>query len=580
MDISRIRNNYKLLEKAIWIIALPFLLFISSLRPFALLFVIIWMIFRPVISGQKWRRTSLDIPILLIFITSLISIFTSIDVISSVYKFFQLLMYIALFYTVVNHIERENELRQLVSLALLVATLLSLVAIISYIVPFIGPYLKFKPLNQLVNLLMNLRIKLLDPGLGYQNSLAGFILFLLPVAFTLSIWGKWKKQHFGRYAILFAFFIMLTIPFITSSRGAVYALSMAFLSILIIKKPKIGLSLLIFLVFISIWFLPQIQNYFYSDFTFIARTYIWKSSIEMIRQFPFTGVGYGVYEIAYSYFLFPGSAQYTPFSRHAHNIFLQPAAETGILTMFIFIWLIFLILKESLLLIKRTAGYQQALSIGLFCSFIAFIFQGLIDSVNSGVRLGMLFWLMISIVFSLSRVNKGDYFKSEHNQQRLIKKVFGLRTKKAYLLPIILFTVIFGYNFYSFGSLLFNNVGNIFLYRSLNSEIIDKRKIDLKNRAVIYYQKAIDLPRSNYQPHKNLAKTYLDLGQTGKAFSELQQAQKIKSNDTFIHLYLANVYEYQGKKRLAKKEMRKSKEIAAGTFAGRDKPRIRWGIIN
>jgi putative inorganic carbon (HCO3(-)) transporter len=576
MNISGLRNNYKLIEKAIWIAALPFLLFAPSLRLFALIAVLLLLALRPVLSGRKWTRTPLDLPIILIAATGALSYFTSIDRAATAYKIYQLAMYLALYFTVVNHIEEENELRQLVSLAVLVSALLSLVALISWLVPAASRYFSVQPLQPLIALLIRLRNGLLDPGTGYQNSLGGFTLFLIPVAFSLAIWGS---KGYKRYLILSAFLLMAMIPFVTSSRGTLFGLLAAILALLIIKKPKTGIALLLAFAILAISFQSQIKRYLESDFTFIARTYIWQSSIEMIREFPITGVGLGAYETAYHYFQLPGANAYTPFSRHAHNIFLHPAAETGILSLLAFAWLLFLALREVFRLQRDSKGYQHALSLGLFCSLIGFLFQGLLDSVNAGVRLGMLFWLILALVMTQWKLKGAQ--TAEQQVAPAKRPVRPVRTgrQRLVLTVLVLLVLSLSVNLNYFRSSIDNNWGNIFYYRAKNKKASEDRRLLLRQIAIVHFDRAIALYYRNPLPHTNLALAYMETGEYEKACEESQHALDLQSDDVRTHLCLARVYLYQSKKAEARTELEKAKNLVAGSALRPEALKIRSGLI-
>ncbi len=574
MDIAHLRSNYKKIEIAVWIAALPFLLFVPRLRPLALAAVVVLLALRPWLSGNKWTRTPLDFPILLIAATGALSLLTSIDRPATTYKIYQLAMYLALYFTIVNHIEEEEELHQLVSLAILVSALLSLVALVSWLVPAATAYLPIQSLKLLLSPLLKLRNALLDPGTGYQNSLGGFTLFLMPVAFSLAVWGHKDSK---RYLMALAFILMMIIPFLTSSRGTLFGLFGAIFAFITIKKPKTGIAVLILIAGLTISFQSQLKTYLESDFTFIARVYIWQSSVDMIREFPLTGVGLGAYEAAYHYFQLPGAEMYTPFSRHAHNILLQPAAETGMLSLLAFGWLLFLALRATFRLQKYSTGYHHALSLGLFCSLIGFLFQGLIDSVNAGVRLGMLFWLIIALVMAEWKIRELGT-ETQSPKTRILKSVWS-RQKKL-VLPILAIGLLsLGVNLNYLRSNIDNNWGNIMFCRARKKGISKERQMHLLQGAAVHFNRAIALYNRNALPHRNLALIYLSTDEHEKAFEESQDALELAPDDIRAHLCLAQVYTYQSKKIEAQMELEEAKSLVLGSAVSPEALEIRSGLI-
>lgn len=90
------------------------------------------------------------------------------------------------------------------------------------------------------------------------------------------------------------------------------------------------------------------------------RLYIWQSSINMIKDYPLTGVGFGQFrEIYNSRYLSPLSPErYHP---HAHNSFLMMGAETGLISLLAFLYLFFHIYKWLIKICNfHPVGYNAA----------------------------------------------------------------------------------------------------------------------------------------------------------------------------------------------------------------------------
>ena len=67
-----------------------------------------------------------------------------------------------------------------------------------------------------------------------------------------------------------------------------------------------------------------------------ARLYLWSNAINLIKERPITGYGYGNYKIESKKYQFDYFNDFI-YAKHAHNDFLQITAEAGILTGLLFI---------------------------------------------------------------------------------------------------------------------------------------------------------------------------------------------------------------------------------------------------
>jgi O-antigen ligase len=66
------------------------------------------------------------------------------------------------------------------------------------------------------------------------------------------------------------------------------------------------------------------------------RTYIWKDSMNMLKDFPVLGVGLGNFSLAYT--LYKENAYWPHVYDHAHNDYIELATETGIVGFALVFW--------------------------------------------------------------------------------------------------------------------------------------------------------------------------------------------------------------------------------------------------
>jgi len=129
---------------------------------------------------------------------------------------------------------------------------------------------------------------------------------------------------------------------------------------------------------------------------FDGREEIWGRAVYMIRDFPLTGVGAGLYSDTADQ-LYP----FLPFGRegasHAHNLFLQVAVDFGIPGLVAWLAVFWLAFVAGWRLYRggglRGSAWQTALGAGLLAVQAALAVHGLLDAVTWGmVRSAPLVW--------------------------------------------------------------------------------------------------------------------------------------------------------------------------------------------
>ena len=118
---------------------------------------------------------------------------------------------------------------------------------------------------------------------------------------------------------------------------------------------------------------------------------------EEIRKYPLTGIGYGKETFAKYY---PAASV-----KHAHNIFLNTAVETGVIGLLIFAAILAVIIRRFIREIRDETTLQQRLLIsGIFTSFIGFLSLNLFDYMYHGWP-GQMVWMLIGIGYAIINKN-------------------------------------------------------------------------------------------------------------------------------------------------------------------------------
>lgn len=233
------------------------------------------------------------------------------------------------------------------------------------------------------------------------NVFGEYLILLLPIVITFLIISKTPNKKAFSFACL-ASGVMALIY--TWSRGAWLGaiIAMAIFLVIISRKAIVFYLLSLISVPFLIPFLPSsIINRFTSignmtDSSTSYRVFIWEASVNMIRDYFFTGIGVGTtaFQTVYSEYALSGIET----APHSHNLYLQIFVELGIFGFILFAIVMFLYFSKGFTFLRKCADSSSRLIIGAsMCGVIAFLAQGLTDYVWYNYRVFALFWMVIGL---------------------------------------------------------------------------------------------------------------------------------------------------------------------------------------
>ncbi len=120
-------------------------------------------------------------------------------------------------------------------------------------------------------------------------------------------------------------------------------------------------------------------NITHANFAIVERLAHWQAALEMMRAQPWLGVGLGNYSAAY-----PAYALLNwPLSLgHAHNIYLQMWAETGLLGLAAYVSIWVMALALTVRVVRRAAGWQRGLALGLLGVWAHLLAHQVVDNLH------------------------------------------------------------------------------------------------------------------------------------------------------------------------------------------------------
>lgn len=229
--------------------------------------------------------------------------------------------------------------------------------------------------------------------LSNATSLSAYLSLLTPPALAMALRARHRD---GRVAWWGWVGMALVVQFLTRSRGGLLALAVSLPLFALGAAGAYGVTLaavvgrlrrrrtvwtagglLLGLCLAAAVLLPP---YLERKSTLTIRTELWRSALAMIADYPLLGVGNGIYGQALRSYLSVHSASYEHFTT-AHNVYLNVAAESGLLALAALIWLM------SVLLLIGRRRWQQAgtrqerlLVAGMGAALIGFGANSLVDT--------------------------------------------------------------------------------------------------------------------------------------------------------------------------------------------------------
>jgi len=339
----------------------------------------------------NWRRTQLDIPILLFLFFALTSTILSPDIKLSLSRFWKLVQAILLFYLVVNARLHAKFRDAIQGRSILIATLL----IAGSITSVIG----------LVNYLTHTRLSYDGRLLGtfkHHNDLAAYLVLALPICMGYFLASLRKRDLWKRSILLFlGVSVMISNLIFSFTRGAWIAVFFALIVLAAFYEKRLLLALILFLL-VSPFVMPQSvkarfatiihhQQGFMGD-----RPYWWRTSLEMIKEHPLTGIGPGRFEDEYAIRQPEGSVE---IPQHAHNTFLNIAAEMGLPALLSLLWLCIqlLLVLRSQKLWKSENPWDAGFTMGGISALASFFVYSLVDNCFHRRTL-LFFWFLIGLL--------------------------------------------------------------------------------------------------------------------------------------------------------------------------------------
>ncbi|MFH1441735.1 MAG: O-antigen ligase family protein [Candidatus Omnitrophota bacterium] len=316
-------------------------------------------------------------PLIFFLLSLIISFIFSSSKLNSSLRIFDYILGLLLFFSMFS-ISAENKIR-VIQTIILSGLVVSFLAIYQYFFGFqhLSAYIAKKGIdNSFIIDCVNQK-RVFFPFMT-PNILSGFLA--LSIVFIPVI----------KHKIKWLFFLTMFIALIlTRSLGGILSIILAIIILNFIQRKLFRRYYYLIVIFIlslvSIFILRQfsLKEQFLPLFSFLSRIEYWKETIDIIKLHPFTGIGLGNLNLS--------------MSRYAHNLYLQLWAETGILGLFSFLWLVGAVLKYNIKYIKDFGCNYINLNILLLVAVILFLIDNFISFSFFLPEVSFIWWIILGL---------------------------------------------------------------------------------------------------------------------------------------------------------------------------------------
>ncbi len=322
-----------------------------------------------------------DVPALLFFVFGAISIFISPDMAFSFYNWYNLAGVYALTYLLVGQgIFEAAQVRKILLALFCGAALSILYGFFQYIFGVSDVTEEMRWVDGAAFPEITARIY---STWGNPNIFAGYLDMIILIAL-----GFWNESTDNRPKKIFlASFMLIGVLalILTYSRGAIISLAVVFAIYGIMRDRRllvaalcVGVGLILFDTTLAARFIGSLHGY---DSSSALRFALWDSTLTMIADHPIFGIGWGAYFKVYpEYDYFVQNPDVVIY--HAHNLYLNYAAEIGVIGAAAFCWFLFgtikLAFNQTSLTIKTTDFSLPT----MYDGFVARIKTSVIDNIS------------------------------------------------------------------------------------------------------------------------------------------------------------------------------------------------------
>ena len=405
---------------------------------FIFLFLLAAWLYKFYHKQVRFNRTSLDIPILLYLVVSLLSIINSSNIKSSLVEFIGILYLITLFYLIVNVVRDRKMLEMVINFWLITSALVAFLGILGVSLAYffeiktflVKEYTAFPYLGKIYRAYSTFGVN--------SKFVSSYLTISLPICLALLLNSKAGKIRLFYYVTLILFICVL---FFTFSRGWLGLAVATYMVLARFQKPEgcykyLKVLIAIFIVLFGL-FIFLISRWQFVDFHikrttvestatikpgiaftdnrgeldkasveigYMDTTYyrLKRDAIEMIFGHPLIGVGIGGFNDEIRRQKKEGKLPDILPVMDPHCMILGKAAQTGLLGLIALIILWWKVIRKALNMSSVARdNYYQIISWAIFSSLVGFVIQ----SIDMDIMNFRFLWFLFALVFIIERLD-------------------------------------------------------------------------------------------------------------------------------------------------------------------------------
>lgn len=380
-------------------------------------------------SGKFNLPSPLDFPVLILLLLAGLSLTISLDKELALPKFYGLLLGVISYYFIVIYISDKRDLRLPIIALVVMPIVLALMGLVTspriLSISFVSSFLSILP--QISNLFYSTASnEIINP-----NTLAGALSFFVPLLISL-LWDNnayhrafFAEKHERKIRVSYKVFAWIALVcsvialVVSGSRGAIIGSLLGIFIVAVIRDRRFlwALPILILIGLLIVYVglkssLPEliIQSDINADLpTFQYRHEIWSYSLNILNDFPLTGIGLDQFNGVLKTLYFYQSEIFTSkYIAHSHNNFFAVAVELGLPGLVLYSSLIGAFFTMAWLSWQRSGPLRRVLIMSLTAGMAAYLFFGVMDAFTLGKKLGVFFWIFLGIITAIFQLNPPD----------------------------------------------------------------------------------------------------------------------------------------------------------------------------
>lgn len=393
------KSSTSLTNVALWVIF--GLVCLTILAPVALLPAVLvgsLILFTAVFRGGSSRATPVDIPVFLLLLLVPLNLYITPTPAQTYPQIYRLSLGIILFYAVVYASSDSRQLSVLFYLNRFLILGISAYGLFTVDVQIFRDAVPEK---------LSFVFSLINDSVN-ANVLAGSLIILLPLTIAEFLVLGSNQHPLLRFLHLLSIGAGVSLLVVSQSRGAWIGFACALIVIVALRWKRlrfvtaaIGVGGVILIMNQGIPRLLEFISISPGLTGLPGRAEIWRNSILLIQDFPVTGVGMGSFPYVIDH-LYPILDTMPQSVQHAHNLFIQIAADFGLAGLAAWMGILAVIiiadLRVAISETEQDGRIASAAASGSLGAIAALLVHGIFDSVTWGmVRPAPLVWLIWGI---------------------------------------------------------------------------------------------------------------------------------------------------------------------------------------